>query len=438
MAYVSSTGSAYAPQAGNAVLRIENFSNNAILGTLRAQDADGSVFYVKRYYDENTKTVKTERYLTYDELLNASYGKAVTVKIGDKEMAGTLVWVQQGMVGVKGSDGKIVVATPDRVDIAAGETKKIDETNTTDYNHGLEIYMSGAKAGMHTVSLTYITTGAGWTPTYNLEVTGSEVKGNGKLTALAEVSNNADEDWKNAVMRLAVGSPYFVEGNGYAPSPYRNYALENAQMAKSYDTSAGGAPSFSGESLGTQYIYTLSEPVTLKKGENANFQLFSSGAAYERDNVWEGYGAVQQVMRVKNDAGKPFASGVMRVYEDGAFSGEGVIDYTGVSREVEAKYAALPQITVKKETNQTSNQLYDRRETIYTVSMKVESSALQQKPLTLRDTMTYGDRVELVSSSAPAKQLSDNKLEWKLTVPSGANMTLTYTYKVTSFDSRYY
>jgi hypothetical protein len=441
MAYVTSVGTAHAPKEGNAFFRAENFTNNAILGTLRTQDADGTVFWAKRYYDETIKPVKTERYLSFDELLNASYGKAITVQNGGKEIQGTLMWVQNGMVGVKAADGKLVVSTPDRVDLPPSETRKNEEMNTTTYERGLELFIGGAREGQHTVKMSYLSTGADWAPTYNLEVEGSEIKGEGKLSALAEISNNADEDWKNVAMRVAVGSPYFVEGNSYAPSPYRNYALENKAMQTSFamDSGAGGAPSVSGQALGTQYIYSLSEPVTLKKGERANFQLFSSGATYERDNVWEGYGAVEQVMRVKNSAGKPFAPGVMRVYEDGAFTGEGMIDYTGVSREVEAKYAALPQISVKKETNRTAeNQIFDRKETTYTVSMKVESSALEAKPLTLRDTMAYGDLVELVSSSVPVKQLSDNRLEWKLTVPSGANLTVAYVYKVTNFDSRYY
>jgi len=436
MAYVSSIGTADAPAAGRVALRLANFTNNALLGTLRASDADGSVYWVKRYSEEK-QVQGAMRYLTFDELLNASYGKQITVKMAGREMNGTLLWVQGGKIGVQAADGSLIVAEPDMVGLPSGAQTREAGKNTTSYENGLEIYMDAAKAGNHTLALSYIETGAGWVPSYNLEISGSGTKGEGKLYARADVTNNAGEDWKGVVLRLAVGSPYFVEG-GYYPSTqtYRNYAIENSAMPKAADAGmgTGSAPSFSGDSAGTQYIYTLSEPATIMKGESASLSLFDSSASYERDNLWEGYGSVQQVVRVKNGAGKPFAPGVMRVYDAGTFAGEASIDYTGEAREVEAKYAALPQVTVKKEENQSSDKpSSDRMVTTHSVSMNVQSSAKEAKPLTLRDYMAYGDMVELVSSSVPATQLPGNRLEWKLDVPSGANITIAYVYKTTSF-----
>ena len=437
MAYVSSTGTFESPGTGPLALKRANFSSSAILGTVRASSPDASIYWVKRYADEKTVAEKSERYLTYDELLNTSYGKAVAMKAGGAETNGTLMWANGGNVGVKTADGRIVIAAPDRIEIGNAQTKKTEEENITSYENGLEVHMGAKRKGNLTLSLSYLSTGAAWTPTYNIEIAGSALKGNGNLTAFAEVANNAGEDWNGTAMRLAVGSPYFVEGNGYYPAQnYRNYALENSAMQKSAADSAGaGGASFDGGAVGTQYIYSLSGPISMKKGETANFVLFDSEAEYARDNVWESYGAVQQVLRVKNGAGKPFAPGVMRVFDDGAFAGEAAIAYTGEKREVEAKYAALPQMAVKKESNQTSyKQLGDVRETVYAVSMAVESSATDGKPLTLRDYMQSGDRVELLRSSIPAKQLSGNGLEWKLDVPSGANITVTYEYKVTNFN----
>jgi len=437
MGYVSSVGLFESPGAGALTLKRANFSNNAIFGTIRATSQDASAYWMKRYSDRNTIAEKSERYLTYDELLNTSYGKAVIMKAGSTEIAGVLMWAQDGKAGVKTADGKIVIAAPDRIDIENAQTKKTDEKNTTSYEMGLEMHTSAKKKGNLTLALSYVIAGVTWAPSYNIEMNGSAAKGKGMLTAFAEVDNNADENWKDVNMRLAVGSPYFVEGNSYySTQNYRNYALENSMAKSSYAASdSSGGVSFDGSAVGTQYIYALSERVSLKMGEKANFVLFSSGAEYERDNLWEGYGSVQQVLRVKNDAGKPFAPGVMRVFDNQTFAGEAVITYTGEKREVEAKYAALPQISVKKETNQTAyKQLNDARETIYSVSMKIESSATEGRPLTIRDYMTAGDRVDFMGSSAAVKQLSGNGLEWKLDVPSGANMTVTYEYMVTNFN----
>jgi len=437
MAFVSSVAKGEVENAGRAALRIENFTDNAVLATLRAQDADGEIYWAKKYYEQKTRSEKTERYLSIDELLNQSYGKQVKVSTEDGEVAGKLLWVSGGKVGIESNGRMTIVSNPKIIEADSSEAKKTDEKNTTYTESGLELYMNAKKSGEHSVLLSYIVSGATWKATYNFETAGA-LKGTGRLTAYSEVQNNAGEDWKDANLRVAVGSPYFIE-NSYSPAPYpvyRDYA--NAPMMEEKAAGSSGAPSFSGEDMGTQYIYTLSEPVTILKGEKANLKLFEAEQEYVKDNVWESGGSVQQVVRITNKAGKPFAAGVLRVYENGVFAGEGTIGYTGEGREAEAAYAALPQVTVKKEVSQQGSQTYGRNvETTYTVELKVESSAKEKTPLTLRDYMAYGDKVELISSSAPVKQLAGNKLEWKVEAPANANLSITYVYKVTSF-ARYY
>ncbi len=437
MAFVSSVARGEVSSAGKARLRIENFTDSAVLGTIRAQDSGGEIYWAKKYYEEKTVSEKQERYLTIDELLNQSYGKQVKVSTEQGEVAGKLMWIYGGKVGIESSGRMTVVSDPKRIEADSSQTKKTDEKNTTHYERGLELYMNAAKSGPHSVLLSYITSGANWKASYNFETSGA-IRGTGKLEAYGEVENNAGEDWKDATLRVAVGSPYFIENSNY-PGPYpvyRDYA--NAPTAMEAKASGGSAPSFSGGDVGTQYIYTLSEPVTILKGEKAALKLFEAQSEYEKDNVWESGGAVQQVMRVKNKAGKPFAPGVLRVYESGVFAGEGAIEYTGEGREAEAAYAALPQITVKKESNQTGSQNLGRSvETTYSAALTVESSSKGKIPLTLRDYMAYGDKVELLSSSAPVKQMSNNKLEWKIDVPANENVTVAYAYKVTAFN-RYY
>lgn len=438
MAFVSSVAKGDVSSAGKARLRIENFTDSAVLGTIRAQDSGGEIYWAKKYYEEKTTSEKQERYLTIDELLNQSYGKQVRASTDQGEVAGKLLWVYGGKVGIESNGRLTVVSDPKRIEADFGETKKTDEKNATSYEHGLELYMNAAKPGPHSVLLSYITGGANWKASYNFETSGA-IRGTGKLEALSEVENNAGEDWKNATLRVAVGSPYFIENSYYYPSAYPSYRdAAYAPQAMEAKASGGSAPSFAGGDVGTQYIYTLSEPVTILKGERAALKLFEAQSEYERDNVWESGGAVQQVMRVKNKAGKPFASGVLRVYESGVFMGEGNIEYTGEGREAEAAFAALPQLAVKKESNQTGSQNFGKSvETTYTVALTVESSSKEKAPLTLRDYMAYGDRVELLSSSVPVKRMSNNKLEWKIDVPANENVTIAYVYKVTAFN-RYY
>ena len=434
-ALVSSSANLSVPAAGNMKIRLANFSTSAILGTIKAEDQDAGIYWLKRYSEEKAFTNKTERYLSIDELLNQSYGKRIKAATKDGNISGTLRWVQNGRIGIE-SNGTLFVMTaePDKIEVPYQETKRTDEVNSTSLETGLELYMDANRQGAHTVLLDYISTGASWVPSYRFEM-GSPLTGSGRLFASAEVANNGDQDWNSTKLRLAIGSPYFVSASS---AYYDNYYSAKEMAAPSTAGAAARAPSFSGESSGTQYVYTFSEPVSLLKYESANLQLFNSQAEYGKYNLWQGYGDVQQMVKITNNAGKPLASGIIRIYEAGTFAGEASMDYTGEGKQAEVAYAALPQITVKKEGNQTTGKpSTDRTETLYNVTMKVESSAKGAMPLTLRDYMNYGDQVELLSSSIPAAQLSGNQLEWKVSVPAGANLTISYSYKTVNFQNQY-
>jgi hypothetical protein len=311
-------------------------------------------------------------------------------------------------------------------------TTTTDEVNTTETLQGLEIYENAQTAGQHSIALSYIENGADWTPSYNFEM-GSSLSGNGQLDALAQVANNAGEDWNSTTLSLAVGSPYFVEGNTNPPVPIYNGL---ARSAGAYEMAVpSAAPAFSGSAVGAQYIYTLSEPVTILNGETASLNLFTASAPYERYNLWDSYGDVQQAVDIQNEAGKPLAAGVVRVYESGVFAGEANIGYVGEGSSAEATFAAVPQLNVTKETNQTTDMPSSNSTvTTYSVALQVGSSANDTEPLTLRDYMDSGDQVQLVSSNYPVTQLSGGELEWKVNVPAGQNMTVSYVYKVTDFQ----
>jgi len=298
--------------------------------------------------------------------------------------------------------------------------------------------MGATRAGTHNLLFSYLASGATWQPNYNFEMTGAR-SGSARLTAFGEVSNYAGEDWKNVVLRLAVGQPNFVR-SGIVP--YYNYDF-SANAKQGMETAAGAAPSaapiFSGEEAGTYYIYTLSEPATLLKNERANLKIFESSLQYDKENVWEGYGSVWQNLNLKNTAGKPIAAGVMKVFESGAFVGEGSVQYTGEGKEAHVGYATLSQVEIKKETNQTTDKpTADRRETTYVVTMTIENSLKESVPVTLRDSMNYADKVELIESSVPASRLSDNRLEWKVNVPASGKLVVAYTYKTTYFEQPVY
>jgi hypothetical protein len=48
--------------------------------------------------------------------------------------------------------------------------------------------------------------------------------------------------------------------------------------------------------------------------------------------------------------------------------------------------------------------------------------------------MAYGDQVHLISSSVPASQLSGNRLEWQVSMPANANLSINYKYVVVNFQ----
>jgi len=438
MALTQSTASANLASTGRALLLMENFSQSAQLGTFRSSMEDTPILMAKRFMKEEKISEKIDYNMNLDELLNQSIGKQISVGNEQGVFSGKLMWVSVGALAIQ-NNSRLNVISYNGNSIISFETnssfqvKKEIERNTTRKKWGIELSVVAEKPGKQSFPFSFIDSGAKWTPSYNIDLSTGAV-GAGKIDAMAEVSNNGGVEWENTKMKLAVGSPYFIESSrAYNLAP--TYNSMQMEKAASDSVSGSGNLDFSGNSVGTQYVYTLSEPVTLTRGESAIYRIFNSDVNYSKFYVWENQGLVQKAVKITNAAGKPFAAGIARIYDGGIFAGEALMEYIGESRDAELKYAAYPQIKVVKGTNRTTSEtFFDRRETAYDVSIKIESSANTTDTLRLRDSMGYGDQVRLISSSVSAAQLSGNRLEWQINVPANANLSINYKYVVINFQ----
>ncbi|MBM3229605.1 DUF4139 domain-containing protein, partial [Candidatus Parvarchaeota archaeon] len=298
----------------------------------------------------------------------------------------------------------------------------------------------------HNIQISYMAPSS-WSANYKVYLASDEQTGTALTQGWAVLNNLAGEDWNGATVSLVIGSPKLAYSQ---PVPYRNYDNMYAKTnlaGAAYEASAqppSVSPDYISELIGGNYKLSLSGPVTLGKEESASYPLFSKSLKYEKEVVWDSYiGKTEKILKLKNDGQMPFPQGVFRIYDQGEFAGEDMVEFTGMSRPASVAYSFMPELEVKKDMQQSTQQQGNSRITSYSVSFVAQNSGASAVALRLKDYMAGGDAVEFSQSTLngqPIKpEITNNQdLSWKFEVPAGANRTLVYSYKVTNYMDRLY
>lgn len=411
---------------GPVTFLIANFSDNAIFSSISATDTDGTVFEVYRYESSWNETTNSSRFLTFEELLNRSIGQQVTVALNNRSVSGTLVWYDPARIALSANGRTEIFAVQDITQFTTPVSQFTERVNATRHESGLAVGEVSYSAGQHTLRLSHLESGSSWSAHYKYYIASEGASGTGTLRGWADVQNGG-EDWNDIRLRLVVGYPHIIEY--VRPLPY--YTVE-----RTYDgVMAAAAPKFVPSALSAYYVYTLSEPATVKGGETRTLQLFSRNVPYRREYFWNtDWSSPQKIFRLNNTGNESWASGTYRLYLDGEFIGEDSADYTPKGMEAELSVADLPDIAVKKESlNQSTREEYRSRVTSYIFRLSIENRMDEEIDLRINDQMHSGDRVRLVSSSKPATVKPGNVLEWNVHLRKGEKLEITYEYEVTNY-----
>lgn len=434
MAFVSRHAEAEI-RKGDVQVFLQNLTTAASLETISVRDDQGAIKEIQQYSRPVTTTESKTRHLTFEEMLNKSTGKEITVVTKSGAKTATLRWYDTERIGIEADKGTSLIRIADIEEITTPirEYSKTEENNVTTTESGLRFSETSNAAGKHRIEAKYLAQGVSWGANYKYYVDEEKDKGSGILQGWAKITNNL-EDWENIGLQVVVGYPRTIDYNPPIAYPMYNsrYKLEAQEMDY-----AGGAPSiapqFASAPVSEYYVYELKNAVSIKKGEEREFPLFERTIDYEREYSWDtSWEKPRKIYKLTNDNKESWAAGALRVYLGRDLLGEDQVTYTPTGKKAEAYVADVPDVTAKKTAMSTETEQAGRtRITTYRMNITVENRKTERIELKITDTMVGGDKIELIDTSVPASR-TGNQLEWKIPLAKGQGREILYTYKVTN------
>lgn len=431
MSYVVREG-AHESAAQDAFVKVLGIGNGALFSSMQ-MGMGGQDAYMQRFFDREVNVTKKEiRPVTLFELLNASMGKGIELGTKEGQKSGVLVHADEKSVWLENAGMLNVVQLEDIAGMksAGSQYEKEYSWNETGRERGVEGVFYGVGSGKKPLSVSYLSSGASWTPVTYAYVGGQDA-GSADVKLYATLRNNGGEEWEGVSAKVVVGYPHISYDAPYPRPYYAGYAKAESTLA--YDSGTSNAAQFS--QSGEYYVYTIAKPVSLEDGEQAKYELSSGSVQYAKENVWETYWQYpQKVLVFNNTLGRPIAAGLVKVYENGMFAGEASVQYVPAGKKAEVQYADVADVSAKKAVEQVTEK-YDAntRITIYSVNLTLENFGARSTKVKAIDTMYSGDKVEFVSASVQPEKLGENRLQWKVDVPAGGKTVVSYAYRVTNY-----
>ena len=433
MSYVVREGT-YDSQAQDAYVKIVGLPAYAFMFSSAQISMDGKDAYMQKFFDREFNVTKKEtKAVTLFELLNASMNQTVALNTSIGMKSGILVHADENAVWLENAGKLNVVQLSNINEISSGSRQYAKEYswNETQNERGVEATFYGVGTGKKPVEMSYLTSGASWTPVSYAYV-GQQQSGSADLKLYATLQNNAGEEWDGIAAKVVVGYPYMYS-DSYYPRPYYAEGVGASAKAAAYDGGTSNAAQYA--HVGEYYVYTIAKPVSLKSGEQAKYELSSGSVQYVKENVWDTYSEYpQKVLVFNNTLGRPIAAGLFKVYESGMFAGEANVDYMPAGKKAEVAYADVTDLSVKKASEQATAQPdANTKVTTYSVNMTLENFGGALENVRVVDVMNYGDKVEFVSANVQPEKLGENKLQWRVDVPVNGKVVVSYTYRVTDY-----
>lgn len=292
---------------------------------------------------------------------------------------------------------------------------------TSSYGGGGTAYIvtwASAVTTTRQITLEYLMSGAGWTPTYDMRIIDDETV---QLAFFAEV-NNASLVFDETNISLVAGRVDLSQQIDQSGMVTMNQAAVGYEMR--YDE----ASSLGTGAVDLQHIYPLG-PVSAEPGDAIYVNLVNETFSARRLVVWNATAEQEAdvIFKVMNSSETPLAEGIVRNYQDNLFVGSDYIETTPPGSEGSVTVGRLPDVRVNR-TSKTDYHGEDRK-TYYqhVVELKVENFGEEDLDLIILDRWEE-NAWEFVYSLEPVRQ-QDNLLRWEVSIPAGGQLTITYQYR---------
>lgn len=359
-----------------------------------------------------------------DGLLETARGSRVRVTLPrDRVVEGTLVTADGAWIVVREGDGGLRTlsrATVEDIRLAAPSRRLATRPE-------IEAVLDGARRGTVEAELSYLTGGLSWSADHTVVRTNETSL---IWSTAVTVENMTGRDYVGAELKLVAGEPRRVTPP-VMPMAY-------AERSMLVQGKAGDGADLSQQEFSEYHLYTLDRPATLRDRERQTLTLIEPHAAQmtprylykasERRSV-----RVQYEVRNASEAGlgMPLPAGRVRFHErdpqgDLQFTGE-----TSIAHTAEGELMTLEvgdAFDLAAERREVAHRRISDRERELQVEIKLRNR--KRTAVTITAEETVGGDIEVTQKSHDFTRKDANTLAWKIPVPAGKEVALTYTVRV--------
>jgi len=321
--------------------------------------------------------------------------------------------------------------------------------------------------GEFDLELTYVVTGAGWKPLYDLRLAGDRLD----VTYLAQAAQNTGEDWTNVALTLSTAQPalalvipeldpWYIAPRYPIPMPAAKRAAPGMFAAVTPAPQAAAAvpqempvaaaaprmeelavDSASVSEAGAWLTYRLPARADIpgnndpRKVTVAVFNLepvFDYVTAPRREQV------CYRRATVKNKSLYSLLPGQAQLFEGDNYLGATRLEFVAPGQEFELALGADERLRVERElASREVDKTFigDRRRLRYAYTIEIENLSDRPQTVYVRDQFPVprDEQIKVKLEAAepkPSEQTELNLLEWKLTLDKTSKQTLRFDYSV--------
>ncbi|MCH8275459.1 MAG: hypothetical protein IH851_11790 [Armatimonadetes bacterium] len=382
--------------------------------------------------------------------LSNKVGLRLRINTEGRDVTGKLTALLDDMLLLKEESGNFV----------AIEYEKIETISLVDFPVLMKLITDDPN-GEAGIGMAYIQEGVLWEPSYLLELLPEE---KGRLT-LRGTLLNLPEELKDANVVFVVGAPTLINRGhidsllaGFMSGPMfigaspgvqaqmadvANRALrEKLKAAEGWGTAGAGFGALPAEESGELQYYTKTH-FSLRPGERAMTTIFEIVVPVTPLFDWNADTEdVIYILTIENESEHPLTTGPVFVVEDERPVGQQMVKYTPPGGKAEMRLAKGIGLRVKRseiEVKRGDPFKVGERQQYLPITMKgtLTLENFRDDDAEVRVTRTVRGKVLEIMNDGVIKDTtvlkgdpnSLNVLEWKITVPAGEKLDLTYTYE---------
>ncbi len=315
-----------------------------------------------------------------------------------------------------------------------------------------------SQAGDLDVELTYMVTGAGWSPLYDLRLKDAFLE----VTYLAQVTQNTGEDWNNVALTLSTAQPSLSltipeMDAWYIAQRYPVHPAPQPLRAKNALMPAAPAPMPEAVREEPEAIMEMESATVSESGVSLSYSLSSRAdvpgnndprkvviASFNLKPNFDYVTApkIEPVCfrraKVKNESAYSMLKGNAQLFEGDDYLGATTLEFVAPNQEFELALGADERLRVERELTLRfvdKNFMGDKRQIRYGYKIEIENLRDTAQTVFARDHIPVPRdeqiKVKLEASEPKASEQSDlNQLEWKITLNANSKQVIKYEFSV--------